>query len=223
MAGGLLPDPAAIPSPHDLLEIASPAALVPDEPCPSWVRTSLERAPFVVVRRARPRGPLVPVGVRGASRGERFGAWLPSGSALRLVRPEDLVASRAWRGRRDCPPLASLDAVADAMAALDLRWGPVGSVGFELATGVACVREVSDLDVVVRLAAARSREELCSLARVLSTLAARVDVQLETPRGAVALAEVAAGARRVVLRTADGPLLVADPWEAPGAPPGNAP
>jgi phosphoribosyl-dephospho-CoA transferase len=40
----------------------------------------------------------------------------------------------------------------------------------------------------------------------------RVDVQLETPAGGVALAEWAAGKARVMVRHASGPQLIADPW-----------
>jgi phosphoribosyl-dephospho-CoA transferase len=42
----------------------------------------------------------------------------------------------------------------------------------------------------------------------------RVDVQLETPAGGIALAEWAAGKPRVMARCAQGPQLVADPWAA---------
>ena len=41
----------------------------------------------------------------------------------------------------------------------------------------------------------------------------RVDLQLETPQGAVALREWAGEAPRVLLKTQDGPLLVSDPWQ----------
>jgi phosphoribosyl-dephospho-CoA transferase len=40
----------------------------------------------------------------------------------------------------------------------------------------------------------------------------RIDAQLETPAGGVALAEYACGKPRVMARHASGPRLVADPW-----------
>jgi phosphoribosyl-dephospho-CoA transferase len=40
----------------------------------------------------------------------------------------------------------------------------------------------------------------------------RIDLQLETPCGALALREWAKGAARVLLKTSGGPLLVGDPW-----------
>lgn len=210
------PAPAAELLPHDLLELASPGALEAGDGRPAWVDGSLARAPFVVVRRARPRGALVPVGVRGASRGERFAAWLPADRALRRLRPEDLAAARAWR-LGGPPQLAALSLVEALLEPRALRWGPVGSAGFELASGVACLAPSSDLDVVVRAPEPLSREDARRLHAALALLPVRVDVQLETPAGAVALAEYAAGGPRVVLRTPDGPRWARTPWEASGA------
>ena len=41
-------------------------------------------------------------------------------------------------------------AMEERWADLPLPWGPVGSVGFELATGRKVTTEVSDLDIVIR-------------------------------------------------------------------------
>ena len=43
---------------------------------PFWVTDSLERAPFVVVRRSDSVDGLIPIGVRGSMRNQRFGAYL---------------------------------------------------------------------------------------------------------------------------------------------------
>ena len=53
-----------------------------------------------------------------------------------------------------------------------------------------------------------------ALLEALEPLPVRVDVQLEVPRGAVALAEYAAARGPLVLRTVDGARLVRDPWAA---------
>jgi phosphoribosyl-dephospho-CoA transferase len=47
----------------------------------------------------------------------------------------------------------------------------------------------------------------------LRRLPVRVDVQIETPSGAIALAEYAANLARVALRTQFGPRLVENPWQ----------
>ena len=51
----------------------------------------------------------------------------------------------------------------------------------------------------------------------MSKLPVRIDVLLETPAGAVALAEYARGKSVVMLRSPQGPRLVADPWLARAA------
>ena len=44
---------------------------------------------------------------------------------------------------------------------------------------------------------------------------ARLDVQVETPLGAFALAEWSRSGGSVLLKTPAGPRLVADPWDGP--------
>lgn len=205
--------------PHDLLDVATPTALAWFGPPPGWVRTSLARAPVVVVRRTHRRDGLLPVGVRGASRDERFAAWVAPPGVVRRIRPEDLAVARAWRGGRRVPQLAALEVVARILEPRGFAWGPVGSAGFELATGIACVGPASDLDLVLRAPVELPRDEAGRLLASLGALDVSVDVQLETPRGAVSLAEYASGASRIALRTRSGPRLVADPWSNDGASP----
>ena len=46
--------------------------------------------------------------------------------------------------------MAALTRAAPFLASLGCRWGPGGSVGFELATTAATTRASSDLDVILR-------------------------------------------------------------------------
>ena len=201
-------------SPHDLLRVRTGALLTYDRSPPDWAREHLARAGTVVVRRARPQRSLLAVGVRGGARSERLAAWVAPAEVEERITPEELASRRAWReaARRRVPALDALDAVAALIDPLELAWGPVGGAGFELATGVPCLHAGSDLDVLLRAPARLARDAARPLLRALSALAVRVDVQVETPRGAVALAELTADAPQVVLRTSDGPRLVADPW-----------
>jgi phosphoribosyl-dephospho-CoA transferase len=91
-----------------------------------------------------------------------------------------------------------------------LPWGPTGSVGFELATAIPTATPQSDLDLLVRVPSGVSATLtlLAALHRQFRSLAARVDCQVETPSGAVALAELVDGASDVMVRTAAGPRLV---------------
>jgi phosphoribosyl-dephospho-CoA transferase len=92
------------------------------------------------------------------------------------------------------------------------RWGPGGSVGFELASGVPAATPNSDLDIVLDAAASMARADAAALHAALSALAVRIDVLLETPNGAVALAEYASSAGAILLRSPQGARLARDPW-----------
>jgi len=51
-----------------------------------------------------------------------------------------------------------------------------------------------------------------TLAQTASRAGTRIDAQLETPAGGVALAELAAHKPHVLARASSGAQLVADPW-----------
>jgi phosphoribosyl-dephospho-CoA transferase len=207
---------------HALLRIAAPGVLTGTEPAPAWLAGALERAPWVVVRRVAPRERLIAVGVRGAHRAERFAAWLPAEAVREARTPLELAAARPWRALERCacvPALAALESVATSMRSLGLEaaWGPAGSVGFELASGAATVTAASDLDLLLYAPRPLPRELARALYARLAGLPVRADVLLETPRGAVALAEYVAGCAPFGLRTLTGPHLVHDPWRAAAA------
>jgi phosphoribosyl-dephospho-CoA transferase len=200
------------PEPHTLLRIDGPTALTVDSDVPTWVFPALERAPWVVVRRASCRDGLVPVGVRGDSRDRRFASWVSEDGILERATPRLLASRRAWAvsSRRDLvPALAALDAVSKIMLehGLEDHWGPGGSVGFELASGRATATANSDLDLVVQSDQAIPFASTRSLLAALAGLSVKTDVLLEMPHGAVALAEYAR-AESFVLRTAQGPRLI---------------
>jgi phosphoribosyl-dephospho-CoA transferase len=201
-----------------MLRLAGGAVLHYEGVVPAWVPASLARAPWVVVRRALAQDGLIPVGIRGRTRGERFAALLAVDAVTERVSPEDLAAARSWRHMpraRSVRSLRVLDAVDELCTSLGLAWGPTGSVGFELATGVHSAGVASDLDVVIRAPQPWSLEYAREIADCLNRLPARVDAQLDVPAGAVALDEYARGGP-VLLRAPDGRGLTRDPWlEAP--------
>ncbi len=202
---------------HTLLRIADPNVLIWEDQRPDWALSALQLAPWVVVRRAAPRPGLWPMGVRGSQRLERCAAWLPSEAVRDSATPQQLVAARAWRlrpGIGATPAIAALDAAEAILHARGFghRWGPGGSVGYELASGLPCTTPHSDLDLVLYAPQAFAREHAAELQSALSRLPVRIDALLETPKGAVALAEHARAGDRLLLRSADGPRLVSDPW-----------
>jgi phosphoribosyl-dephospho-CoA transferase len=182
----------------------------------------LRRAPWVVVRRVRPRAGLIPVGVRGSRRSERLAAWLHPEAVLECLTPPELAARRAWRlqpRRARLPALAALERVEAIMRERRLAcpWGPCGSVAFELASGVATVTARSDLDLMVRVDGPLAPGAAAELAGALARLPVRVDLLLEFPHGAVALAEYAAPSGPLLLRTPEGPRILQHPWPQAGA------
>jgi phosphoribosyl-dephospho-CoA transferase len=100
--------------------------------------------------------------VRGMTRSQRFAAWLAVADVAERRLPEELwdsvenrptpgLAYALERTRTEAvPALAALARVAPLLARHGYRWGPGGSIGFELATGVAIAPESSDLDVILR-------------------------------------------------------------------------
>lgn len=208
---------------HCLLRIAGPDALASRAAPPPWLASELERAPWVVVRRAAPLDGRIAVGVRGRRRSERFAAWLDPAAVREWVDPLELAARRAWRDwprTREIQALAALGEVERIMerSGLGSSWGPVGNAGFELASGAATTAPGSDLDLIVRLEAPPPAALAGALLVELTRLAVHTDVLLETPLGAIALIEYAQTHAPFLLRTSAGPRLTRDPWRDAGPP-----
>ncbi len=189
---------------HDLLWGMTPAHLPAD--APAW---AVEALAAVVVRRAIVAPGLVAVGVRGRLREQRLGAVMPIAAIQHRVVPEalcDVVSPR------DLPVLQALAQLRPVLA--PLNWGVTGSAGFELATGIEALHAQSDLDLILRTPEPLNRSDARDLLATLDKAACAVDMQLQTPFGAVALREWAGASRRVLLKTVSGAHLVIDPWQA---------
>jgi phosphoribosyl-dephospho-CoA transferase len=202
---------------HDLIRLREPASLRTNAPIPAWVEPALQRAPWVVVRRGHVENESVPVGVRGPTRSQRFAAFAHLGDIAGILSPEYLAPStyHLLPARRDTiPALAALERVVPILARRGYHWGPGGSVGFEIATGIPTATVDSDLDLILRQprgpGPGDAFELLSELAEV--TTPVRVDVILETPTGGVSLVELSAAPMRILVRTPDGPRLLVDPW-----------
>jgi phosphoribosyl-dephospho-CoA transferase len=195
---------------HDLLRLHRPTDLVvPGAPC--WVPEALALAPWVVVRRDVAPKDFVAVGVRGATREKRWATTISVDNIAARWAPQDLVGRLSSLPMRT-PAARALAAVRTRLAPLPLQWGPTGSAGFELATGVETLTPASDLDIVLRV---RTREELWaqpSLLRrlhdALTNLPARVDAQVDLDIGGIALEELLSGVDQVLVKTSTGPILL---------------
>ncbi|CAB3745204.1 Phosphoribosyl-dephospho-CoA transferase [Paraburkholderia sediminicola] len=201
--------------PHDLLRLHR---LPHFDGEPAWVRGAFERTPYAVVRRALAADGFVAIGLRGTERSQRYGAWAHRDDIEIAVPPETLARRSPLESRNALPAFAALAALQrDTAGALaGFVWGPTGSAGFELATQTPTVTLSSDLDLLIRAPEKLSHHAAIQLLNYLQAIAQhagiRVDAQLETPAGGVALAEWAADKTRVMVRHALGPQLVTDPW-----------
>jgi phosphoribosyl-dephospho-CoA transferase len=199
------------PRVHDLLRVGGLNDLIFDGPGPRWLKDALSDAPWVVVRRAPAIVGLVPVGVRGSRRAERFAAFLPESSIIKRIAPEELSSSPTAL-RNQVPAFSALSRLQTVFRGMDIRWGPVGSVGFELATGAHVVRRTSDLDVIVRQTDLVLPPGLLNaLLAVVETSEVAIDILVETGAGGFALLDYSNGDETLVLRTEEGPRRILHP------------
>jgi phosphoribosyl-dephospho-CoA transferase len=199
---------------HDLLGIAERSELLSARK-PGWVASVLRESRTVVVTRGpAPRG-FLRVGIRGRTRGERQAALLRVQDVQSCQTPESIAAEKKWSAHpriNRLPALQSLALVAEYAEQEHLDWGPVGSAGYELATGVPTVCAKSDLDIVIRCNVRLNQALLKELQGVASSAPARVDVILEGPLGGVALSEFLRHPERCLIKTSLGPRVDAFRW-----------
>jgi phosphoribosyl-dephospho-CoA transferase len=224
---------AQSPRPHDLLFVRRFDAFAPCDRAaglPDWLDAAwLARAPLVVRRAAVDAG-RAPAGARGLARNQRCAGQVLLAGVARRVTPEALArrvlagvdanAGRLAHAASTLPCIAALLALAPRLHELGLEWGPAGGAGFWLASGLPVLRPDSDLDLLVRVPRPPARATLAALSALQDAAPCRIDVQFDTGIGGFALNEYLRERERerggkVLLKTAGGPLLVADPWDAP--------
>ncbi|MHA3114980.1 malonate decarboxylase holo-ACP synthase [Acinetobacter sp. ANC 4635] len=195
------------PQPHDLLW-GMPLSALPEQ-APDWVWQAIAAGQPVVVRRAVTESDQVAVGIRGAQRQQRFACLMPKSAIQRIVKPEQLIEVDA---KQFLMIAEKVQLIAQVLQATGWVWGITGSTGFELATGMAVTHANSDLDLLIRMPNEFPKAEAKALLAVLQPSLVRVDVQLQTPYGGVALADWANSRHQVLLKRAEGAVLVDNPW-----------
>ncbi len=199
---------------HDLLEIDAKRFLSCHAFAPEWVVESLQRAPFVVVRRGPVTEDAIPVGVRGVDRSQRWAAMCPLKRVKSILAPPQLLSRPVPKTREDAiPAFRALNLMKERWRDIACSWGPGGSVGFELAAGEQIAKPESDLDLVIYAAERITQDMAKSLYAQTLNLPVAVDVRVEAPLWGFSLKEYACRTPgKILLRTASGITLGTDPW-----------
>jgi phosphoribosyl-dephospho-CoA transferase len=202
------------PCVHDVVRIDPATLRSASGDHPAWVADSLTRAPFAVVRRSASPAGMLSVGIRGAERSQRWAGFCSLAGMTAIHRPEDLLHRRAPEVRlSEAPAFHALMLLRERWEGHSLKWGPAGSVGFELATLCLTVTRSSDLDLVLRADEPFSISCAAALLSQASGLPAAVDIRVETPFCGFSLCEfVREGSRSILLRYPSTAIIGDDPW-----------
>jgi phosphoribosyl-dephospho-CoA transferase len=202
-----------LPHVHDLLMLKSGSVSSADVVKPDWVTSPPTPNLWVVVRRGGALNGLVAVGIRGINRHERWGGFADLADVSERIRPSQLSVHMACRTRIALPALAALVWLEEQLDKGELDWGPVGSVGFELATGKQVASATSDLDLALFAPTRFTRDTARDLWSLMSATPAKVDVRVETPYCGFSLEEYAReGTEQVLVRLPASRKLAEDPW-----------
>lgn len=192
---------------HDLLWGMTVDFLTEDAPL--WVKEVLQRGDPVVVRRAITSVDQVAVGVRGQFRHQRYAGQMPRSAISRQLKPEALTHVDTKQFEHLAERLQSISSI---MKNFSGCWGYTGSFGFELATGVKTVTQQSDIDLLIRAEQPFEKKQAIELLENFQQAGLNVDIQLQLPQGGLALKEWAGNNGKVLLKRADGAVLVVNPW-----------
>lgn len=205
-------------APHTLIQLKDPAALTPAAPLPEWATAMLNASPYVIVRRG-PQADRIPVGLRGYQKNQRFAAFADSDQIEATVTPQAALQllPELDPARAQLPAFQKLKALQPLLQGFD--WGVGGSLQFELVTGLKMARAASDVDVIMTrptapLSVAAAKDLVTRLQAIAGSHA---DIQVVHGQDGFSLEEYAQHRdAQVMMKTATGPQLTADPWHFEG-------
>jgi phosphoribosyl-dephospho-CoA transferase len=198
---------------HDLILLRTESVVISAKSGPACPYLNPNERPWGVVRRGRISDGLIPVGIRGSQRNERCAGFTRSSDVLETRRPDQLRLQLAEDSRRALQAFRTLFYLERHLVGLDMSWGPGGSVGYELASGIQAVRADSDLDFILFAPRKLEITEAQDLWRTISSAPGKVDALVETSCCGFFLKEfVATSPRKILLRTNDGRILGSNPW-----------
>lgn len=147
---------------------------------PDWVKDAPAAKNFGVVRRMPITNKLVPIGLRGNTREQRYGAFLHENKIMQVISPVSLVHRIEIEGLGNRIYYPALYSIKDEFEKYKLAWGPTGSVGFEIATSISATTPNSDIDICLYLNEIDT-DLLVKVGRFLEGLDRRIDSQVEIP------------------------------------------
>lgn len=191
---------------HDIVQFESIDHLEKIIPIPNWVNDAPASKNYGVVRRMPVTNQIVPIGLRGTTREQRFGTFIHERNIIQVISPESLVERIELF--KDEQYFLALKNMKEAFKQFNVVWGPTGSVGFEIATSIKVTTPNSDIDICLYQEEI-NQELLIEVGSFLETLDVRVDVQVETPSmGAFLLNDyLRNGETGFIVRTPFGPQL----------------
>jgi phosphoribosyl-dephospho-CoA transferase len=199
---------------HVLILLRTASAIVSTQEHPACPYLTPNGRPWVVVRRGRISEGLIPVGARGMQRHERCAGFTRWSEVMETRRPDQLRLLLAAESRHGLQAFRTLSYLDNQLAGMDITWGPGGSVGYELASGMQAVRADSDLDFILFAPGKLELTEARELWRLVSSAPGKIDALVETPYCGFSLQEfVTTSPRKILLRTCYGRILASNPWD----------
>lgn len=191
---------------HDIVKFNNLDQLETISTIPDWVYDAQSAANYGVVRRMPISNQIIPIGLRGNSREQRFGTFIHENHIVEIITPNALVERIDKFDNKFYYPI--LKRIRDQFQQFNFIWGPTGSIGFELATSINVTSINSDIDLLIYI---ESLEEplLEEVGECLSGFSRPIDIQVEVPNvGAFLLKDYLNHKDHgFIVRTAFGPQL----------------
>jgi phosphoribosyl-dephospho-CoA transferase len=193
---------------HDIVRFNQAAVLNID--WPDWFQPTTEFV-YATVRRDSLKAGLLPVGLRGKQRNQRFAFELAEELVAEVIHPWSLIEKNSFR-HAEILNFSAYQAYLQARTLLSgTKWGVGGSLGFELATNQPTVKETSDFDLL--LYAKEPAELPLTAIQQHPEIFQPLDMQVITVKGGFALKEYLQHPdKKILLKTINGPILTNELW-----------
>lgn len=192
---------------HDVIRIEGIESILSENLLPHWAELAIEKNPYVIVRRSHGVNGMIPVGIRGEERSQRFAAFVPEDKVESVIQPEQFVNSELWK-EMDGEIYKKIYYIKNVLEKECVQWGIIGSLSYEMLTKIPCVTKDSDVDLIVRYDSSLTHDRCSRIMAELERLDVKVDVQVEWGGKAFSMAEYVCHRQEAILfKTKVGPAL----------------